>query len=153
MKQLLVLFSLALSLVSCASCSKNAPSKNDTNTIATQTGSKMKIKIGNSTFTATLYDNATATAFKSLLPLTVSMNELNANEKYADLSRNLPTSAANPGTIQNGDLMLYGSSTLVLFYKTFSTSYSYTKLGRIDDVSGLVAALGTGNVSVSFEFE
>lgn len=151
MKQLLVLFSLALSLVSCASCSKNAPSKNDTNTIATQTGSKMKIKIGNSTFTATLYDNATATAFKSLLPLTVSMNELNANEKYADLSRNLPTSAANPGTIQNGDLMLYGSSTLVLFYKTFSTSYSYTKLGRIDDVSGLVAALGTGNVSVTYE--
>ena len=153
MKQLLVLFSLAMSLVSCASCSKNAPSKNDTNTIATQTGSKMKIKIGNSTFTATLYDNATATAFKSLLPLTVSMNELNANEKYADLSRNLPTSAANPGTIQNGDLMLYGSSTLVLFYKTFSTSYSYTKLGRIDDVSGLVAALGTGNVLVSFELE
>ncbi len=153
MKQLLVLFSLAMSLVSCASCSKNAPSKNDTNTIATQTGSKMKIKIGNSTFTATLYDNATATAFKSLLPLTVSMNELNANEKYADLSRNLPTSAANPGTIQNGDLMLYSSSTLVLFYKTFSTSYSYTKLGRIDDVSGLVAALGTGNVLVSFELE
>lgn len=153
MKQLLVLFSLALSLVSCASCSKNALSNSDTNTIATQNGSKMKIKIGNSTFTATLYDNATATAFKSLLPLTVSMNELNANEKYADLSRNLPTSAANPGTIQNGDLMLYGASTLVLFYKTFSTSYSYTKLGRIDDVTGLVAALGTGNVAVSFELE
>lgn len=113
----------------------------------------MKIKIGNSTFTATLYDNQAATAFKSLLPLTVSMNELNANEKYADLSRSLPTNAANPGKIQNGDLMLYGSSTLVLFYKTFSTSYSYTKLGRIDDVSGLVAALGTGNVSVSFELE
>lgn len=153
MKQLFVLFSLAMSLVSCASCSKNAPSNSGTNTLAPQTGSKMKIKIGNSTFTATLYDNATATAFKSLLPLTVSMNELNANEKYADLSRNLPTSAANPGTIQNGDLMLYGSSTLVLFYKTFSTSYSYTKLGRIDDVSGLVAALGTGNVSVTFELE
>lgn len=153
MKHLLVLFSLALSLVSCASCSKNAASNNDTNTIATQTGSKMKIKIGNSTFTATLYDNQAATTFKSLLPLTVSMNELNANEKYADLPRSLPTNAAIPGTIQNGDLMLYGSSTLVLFYKTFSTSYSYTKLGHIDDVTGLVAALGTGNVSVTFELD
>ena len=111
----------------------------------------MRLKIGNSTFTLTLYDNATAIAFKSLLPMTVNMVELNGNEKYADLSRSLPTNASNPGTIQNGDLTLYGSSTLVLFYKTFSTSYSYAKLGRIDDVTGLVAALGAGNVTVTFE--
>ena len=113
----------------------------------------MKIKVGNRIFTATLYDNATVTAFKSLLPLTVNMVELNGNEKYVDLPRSLPANAANPETIQNGDLMLYGSSTLVLFYKTFSTSYSYTRLGRIDDVTGLVAALGTGNVSVTFELQ
>ncbi len=79
------------------------------------------------------------------------MVELNNNEKYADLTKSLPTGAANPGTIQTGDLMLYGSSTLVLFYKSFSTSYSYTKLGRIDDVNGLQAALGTGDVRVTFE--
>jgi hypothetical protein len=113
----------------------------------------MKIKIGTGTFTATLYDNATATAFKSLLPMTVNMIELNQNEKYVDLSGNLPTNASNPGTIQTGDLMLYGASTLVLFYKTFSTSYQYTKLGRIDDVEGLAAALGSGNVTVIFELE
>jgi hypothetical protein len=83
----------------------------------------------------------------------INMVELNGNEKYADLSRRLPTAASNPGTIQNGDLMLYGSSTLVLFYKTFSTSYSYTKLGRIDDVAGLAAALGAGDVEVRFELE
>ena len=111
----------------------------------------MKLKIGNSTFSVTLYDNATVTAFKSLLPLTVNMVELNGNEKYADLSRKLPTNASNPGTIRNGDLMLYGSSTVVLFYKTFPTTYSYTKLGRMDDATGLVAALGAGNVTVMFE--
>jgi hypothetical protein len=152
MKRLLFFAFLAVSLVSCASCSKNPVTSESSNNI-NPTGSKMKIKIGNSTFTATLYENATATAFKSLLPMTVNMVELNGNEKYADLSPNLPASASNPETIQNGDLMLYGSSTLVLFYKSFSTSYSYTKLGRIDDVTGLVAALGTGNVNVSFESE
>ena len=113
----------------------------------------MKIKIGNHTFTATLYDNATAAAFKSMLPMTVNMVELNRNEKYVDLSRELPAKASNPGTIHTGDLMLYGSSTLVLFYKTFSTSYSYTGIGRIDDVTGLAAAVGSGNISVTFELE
>lgn len=153
MKQILVLFSLAISLVSCTSCSKNVPSKGETNNSTNPIGSKMKIKVGNSTFTATLYNNAAAIAFKALLPLTVNMVELNSNEKYVDLPRSLPANASNPGTIKEGDLMLYGSSTLVLFYKTFSTSYSYTKLGRIDNVTGLFAALGSGNVTVLFEVE
>ena len=151
MKRVLILTLLVVSFVSCRSCSKHPATSASNNT--NPTGSKMKIKIGNRTFTATLYDNATVTAFKSLLPIVANMVELNGNEKYVDLTGSLPTNASNPGTIQNGDLMLYGSSTLVLFYKTFSTSYSYTKLGRIDDVTGLVAALGSGNVNVSFEIE
>lgn len=113
-------------------------------------GSKLKIKVGEKTFTATLSDNPTATAFKALLPLTLNMKELNNNEKYVDLSKNLPTNAAVPASIQSGDLMMYGSSTLVLFYKGFSTTYSYTKIGKIDDVSGLDSVLGSGSVSVTF---
>lgn len=143
---------MTVSLVSCASGTKNtvtSESSNNTNA----TGSKMKIKIGTGTFTATLYDNQAATAFKSLLPLMLNMVELNGNEKYVDLPRSLSTNASNPRTIQSGDLMLYGSSTLVLFYKTFSTSYSYTKLGRVDDPSGIASALGSGNITVTFELE
>lgn len=112
---------------------------------------KITIKIGDKILTATLSDNATAAAFKAMLPMTMTMTELNGNEKFFNLSNSLPMNASKPSSIQAGDLMMYGSSTLVLFYKTFATSYSYTKLGRVDDPAGLAAALGSGNVTISFE--
>lgn len=113
--------------------------------------SSIHITIGTRTFSATLFDNPTVTAFKARLPMTISMTELNGNEKYVNLPNDLPTSASNPGTIQSGDLMLYGSNTLVLFYKSFPTSYSYTKMGRIDNPADLAAALGTGSKTITFE--
>lgn len=114
-------------------------------------GNRLRISIGPASFTATLTDNSTAAAFKALLPMTVPMSEMNGNEKYCYLSGNLPTAASNPGTIRAGDLMLYGSNCVVLFYETFQTSYSYTRIGRVDNPSGLAAALGSGNVTVTFE--
>ena len=111
----------------------------------------INIIIGSKAFTATLADSETGEAFAALLPLTVTMNELNGNEKYHYLNSSLPTAAYQPGTIHAGDLMLYGNNCVVLFYETFSTSYSYTRLGAIDNPSGLASALGSGNVSVRFE--
>lgn len=117
----------------------------------TEGASQMTIRIDAVTLSATIEDNETAEAFTLMLPLTLAMTDLNANEKYADLPRSLPTNTSSPGTIHPGDVMLYGNKTLVLFYKTFSTSYSYTRIGEVDDVSGLAAALGSGNVTVTFE--
>ena len=116
-------------------------------------GNKMKIKIGSNTFNATLFDNATASAFKKMLPLTLSMDDLNSNEKKYDFSNTLPTNSSNPLTIENGDLMVWGSNTLVLFYKTFPTQYSYTKLGRIDNPSELETIVGSGSITVTFELD
>src|SRR4051794_29237672 len=78
---------------------------NGSNTSDDEKGNKMKIKIGLNTFTATLCDNATANAFKAMLPLTVNMDELNGNEKKYDFSNTLPTNSSNPKTINSGDLM------------------------------------------------
>ena len=114
---------------------------------------KIRIKIGSSSFTATLSDNPTSATFKTLLPVTINMVELNGNEKYFNLSRNLPSNSTNPSKIQTGDLMMFGENTLVLFYKTFSTSYNYTSIGRIENAAGLAAALGKGNVTVTFEIQ
>lgn len=114
---------------------------------------KMTITAGGITFTATLAGNAAANAFKKLLPLTADMNDMNRNEKYYYLPGNLPVSASQPGTVRAGDLMLYGSNCLVLFYKTCATSYSYTKLGSIDNPSELAATLGSGNATVTFTIQ
>ena len=128
-------------------------SETNSNNITNADTMKFKITIGNNVFTATLYNSATANAFKSKLPMSINMNELNGNEKYFDLTYNLPLNASNPITIHTGDLMLYGSNTLVLFYKPFSTSYSHTRLGSVDNPAGLATTLGSRNVTVRFELE
>lgn len=143
--------------VGCAGNRSVAVSNTDTYQAGNNTDNtketKMKIKIGSKTFSATLFENETAEAFKKMLPLTVKMEELNGNEKKHDFPNSLPTDSSNPKTITSGDLMIWGSNTLVLFYKSFPTQYSYTKLGKIHDASELEAAVGAGDVTVSFELE
>lgn len=112
---------------------------------------KIKITVGSASFVATTYDNTTAKAFTSLLPMTISMNELNGNEKYHYLSGNLPSSPIHQSTIHAGDLMLYGQSCIVLFYETFTSSYSYTPIGYLDNPTGIKTALGSNNATVKFE--
>jgi hypothetical protein len=154
----IIIFTASAFIQGFSSCYKEPLNPNDMNTQHNEnrndsTAHKMEMKIGSKTFTITFIDNETVNAFKVMLPITIGMSELNGNEKYSYLTATLPTSASNPGTIHVGDLMLWGNNCIVIFYKTFKTSYSYTKIGSVDDVSDLEAALGSGNVTVTFEME
>lgn len=124
---------------------------NDNDTISIM--DHLSITVNGMEFTATLVDNESARVFAAMLPMTIDMSELNGNEKYYYLDSDLPTNSVRPGTIHAGDLMLYGSSCVVLFYDTFQSGYSYTRLGSIDNPAGLAAALGHGNATVTFAFQ
>ena len=106
--------------------------------------SNVNVAINNKKYTLQLEDNQTVTEFLELLPQEYTMNELNGNEKYVYLEENLPTNSSNPKHINAGDVMLYGSNCLVIFYKSFDTSYSYTRIGHIDNLPNL----GSENISV-----
>ena len=109
--------------------------------------SSVKVTINSKQYTIQLEDNETAKGFANLLPLELNMSELNGNEKYIYLDTILPTNSSNPKHINSGDVMLYGNNCLVIFYKSFDTSYNYTKIGHIDNLDNL------GNDSITAKFE
>lgn len=111
----------------------------------------ISITVGDSVFSVKLYDNDTTAAFVSRLPMRLHMSELNGNEKYYYFPYSLPADSQQVGSVRTGDLMLYGSDCLVLFYQSFTTPYSYTKIGYIENATGLADSLGRGNVDVVFE--
>ena len=114
---------------------------------------KMNVQVGASTFTATLEDNATVDALMEMMkngPVTIQMSDYAGFEKVGDLGASLPTSHSQT-TTQAGDIVLYQGNQIVLFYG--SNSWSYTRLGRIDNLTGWAEALGDGNVSVTFSLE
>ena len=144
MKILLTFFLFIMT--ACNSVYGDNTTMNNLNTLNTT----INVKIKDKEYKLKLYDNQTAKDFFTLLPLTVSMNDLNSNEKYHNLSKNLTTQSSRVGSIKTGDFMLYGSNCLVLFYESFSTSYSYTKIGYIENTSGLKDTLGRGSVQITF---
>lgn len=112
---------------------------------------KLKITVNNQELTATLNENETVNEFIKMLPMTIYMTELHGNEKYCKLSKDIQGKAVNPDKIRKGDIMLWISNILVIFYDTFPTPYDYVKLATVDDIDRLTNALGDGNVSVKFE--
>lgn len=80
-------------------------------------------------------------------PAVIQMKDYSGFEKVGSLGKSLPASDRQM-TAQAGDILLYNDSQIVIFYG--SNSWSYTKLARIDDLSGWEEALGNGDVTVTF---
>ncbi len=112
-----------------------------------ETTTNINVIIDGKKYNAKMENNETSQAFLNSLPQEFEMSELNGNEKYVYMNEPLPTNARSPKHIVTGDIMLYGNNCLVLFYKSFDTSYSYTKIGHIDHLPDL----GNGNIIVTFE--
>ncbi len=111
------------------------------------------VTVGNSVFSGIFAENSGAKALKEMLedgPITVDMRDYGGFEKVGSLDRSLPASDTRI-TTKAGDIVLYQGNQIVIFYG--SNSWSYTRLGKIDDLSGWEEALGNGNISAVFSLE
>ena len=108
--------------------------------------SYIKVTINDKDYTLKLENNNTVEEFINLLPQDFTMNELNGNEKYVYIDNYLSTNEYSPKHIEKGDVMLFGKNCLVIFYKSFNTSYSYTKIGHIDNLDNI----GSESITVKF---
>lgn len=111
---------------------------------------KVQVEVNGKTFTATMENNAAVDALVDRMeagPVTIHMSDYAGFEKVGALGQDLPTSDRQT-TTRAGDIVLYQGNQIVIFYG--SNAWSYTRLGKIDDLTGWAEALGSGDVSVTF---
>ncbi|WP_407375168.1 cyclophilin-like fold protein [Methanobrevibacter sp.] len=110
----------------------------------------IKLKVNNSTFDVKLEINdATKELIEKLndADISIGAKEYGGFEKVGDLGFSLPTSDESI-TTSPGDLVLYNGNQVSLFCE--SHSWSYTKLGKIENVNAteLQNVLGSGDVEL-----
>lgn len=137
----------------------NIQSANETSSEASQenvqqfsAATAVVITVGQQNFLAKFYENEVSEHLMNQMPFTVTMSDLNNNEKYYRFSENLPEmTTERPEIIHEGEIMSWNSHTLVLFYQTFTNSYGgYNRIGVIEDPTGLKEVLGAEDVEVIF---
>jgi len=141
MKKVLLVCIVIISIFSITGC------KRVDNSMKVSDDKMISVIIDGKTYKLNLESNPTVDEFIKLLPKEYTMNELNGNEKYVYINESLSTVKYMPKRIEKGDVMLYGDNCIVIFYKSFDTNYSYTKIGHIDDLDDL----GNKDIVVRFE--
>lgn len=111
---------------------------------------KMKVQIGEYTFTATLEENEAVNELIKMMkegPIVLELDDYSGFEKVGSLGKSL-TRRDKQTTTESGDIVLYSGNNIVIFYG--SNSWSYTRLGKIDDLTHWEKALGKGSVTATF---
>lgn len=111
----------------------------------------IEIKIEDKIFQATLLDNQTSKAFIKKLPLTITMEDFNQNEKFHRFSEKFPVNPTKMENIKTGDIVFYETNFFVIFYEDFKTQYVYTPIGTINNISGLKEVLKKNKVTVGLK--
>lgn len=114
---------------------------------------KMNVQVGGAVFSATLENNEAVSELVAMMqesPVVIEMSDYSGFEKVGSLRRSL-TASNSQTTTHAGDIVLYNGNQIVIFYG--SNSWSYTRLGHIDDLTGWEDALGSGDVTVTFSLE
>ena len=120
------------------------------NTQEDETGMKMNVQIGDYHFTATLERNHAVNELIEMMkegPVTIEMSDYSGFEKVGPLGKGLTTDNHQTTTTE-GDSVLYNGDQIVIFYG--SNSWSYTRIGKIDDLTDWKTALGSGDVTAVF---
>ncbi len=113
----------------------------------------MNVQVADVVFSATLEENEAVSALVEMMresPVVIQMSDYSGFEKVGPLGTSLPANNSQT-TTQAGDIVLYNGNQIVIFYG--SNSWSYTRLGHIDDLTGWEEALGSGDVTVTFSLE
>ena len=100
-------------------------------------------------------DNESVEALKALCenePLVIQMSMYGGFEQVGPIGQRLPSDDVQTTTAA-GDIVLYSSSQIVVFYG--SNSWAYTRLGHItdQDASAMATLLGNGDVTITISLE
>ena len=115
----------------------------------------LKMKIGDTAVAVDWEENEAVEALKELCraePLTIELSMYGGFEQVGPIGARLPSSDVQT-TTRAGDIVLYSSNQMVVFYG--SNAWAYTRLGHISDRSAedMAARLGHGDVSVTLWLE
>jgi len=105
---------------------------------------KIRLTVGGEHATATLYDNATARDFASLLPLLLTMTDYDTIERVSNLPRKLSTQGAPDGMAPvSGELTHYAPwGNLAIFIQPRSYSRSLLPLGKVNEGLSILSQPG-----------